>query len=63
MMEKLNRRVSDMTGLVFNCSCGRAYRVEINHMEVGCGVVNKLPFIMKDFQGKKVSVVADKNNL
>ena len=57
----LNRKVCDMTGYSYECSCGRRHSVDIRKIAIGKGVVNDLPEILSEFKDKKIIVVSDVN--
>ena len=51
--------VEEMTGLEYKCSCGRTHRVEIDDIKVGSGVIDELPNIIKDYEGRRIFIVED----
>lgn len=57
----LNKKVCDMTGYSYQCSCGRRHSVDIRKIAIGKGVVNSLPEILAEFKEKKIIVVSDCN--
>lgn len=57
----LNKKVCDMTGYSYECSCGRRHSVDIRKIAVGKGVLNSLPEILGEFKEKKIIVVSDCN--
>lgn len=61
MDEILNLKAKDMTGFSYDCSCGRRHSVDIKNIEIGKGVVNNVPEILKEYKDKKIILVSDKN--
>ncbi len=57
----LHTGIEEMAGKVFDCSCGKAHKVDIRKIRIGSGILNELPDILSDFTGKKVFLVADTN--
>lgn len=58
----LNLPCEDLAGLSFICpDCGNLHRVDINKILIGKGVINRLPEVIKEFEGKRIFTVADRN--
>lgn len=51
--------VFDLINRDIVCSCGRTHRCDISHLEIGAGVVNKLPELLAD--RSHILLVADQN--
>jgi glycerol-1-phosphate dehydrogenase [NAD(P)+] len=60
-MDLLNMEIENMAGINFHCSCGRDHSVEIHNIIIGSGVVNELSNVLKEFEGKNIFIVEDKN--
>lgn len=61
MDEILNANVNEIAGMSFDCSCGERHSVELDTIEIGKGVINKVPEIAAGFKKGKVLLVADSN--
>jgi len=61
MSEKniLNMEVAEMTGYSYDCSCGRRHSVDIQNIEVGKNVLNKIIDIFIPFKEKIILIVCD----
>ncbi|WP_446898982.1 iron-containing alcohol dehydrogenase [Clostridium sp. LBM24168] len=59
MKDLSNLGVEEMPGLNYKCSCVRTHRVEIQNIEVGSGVIDKILEIIKDYEGRRVFIVED----
>jgi glycerol-1-phosphate dehydrogenase [NAD(P)+] len=59
MSDLVKLSVEEMTGLDYNCSCGRTHKVEIDNIKVGNGVIDKLPDVINDYIGKRVFIIED----
>lgn len=61
--EILKMKVNDMPGYRYHCSCGREHGVDINRIEMGRGVIDKIPEIIHKFKDRTVLIVCDENTL
>ena len=51
--------IEEMTGLNYMCSCGKNHSVGIETIKVGSGVINTLPTVIKNYEGKQVFIIED----
>mgnify|MGYP003275815898 CR=1 FL=1 len=60
-MDILNRKVPDMAGIDFECTCGKRHSVGIKQILCGSGVKSGLADVVKTLGGKHVFMLADNN--
>lgn len=51
----------EMTGLSYDCSCGRTHSVDIDGIMLGSGVLDKVVKSVEGYRGKKLLLAADSN--
>ena len=61
MNEILNKSISEMAGLSFECSCGRRHTVGIKKIVIGSNVMEDIADTAREFAGKKIFFMADSN--
>lgn len=57
----LNMHTNEMPGYSYMCDCGKKHSVDINRIEIGKGILNVLPDVLKEFKNTTILVVCDNN--
>lgn len=61
-MEKiLGLNITEMTGMSFDCSCGRKHFVDINNIVIGEDIAYKIIDIASDYKSGRIFFIADNN--
>jgi glycerol-1-phosphate dehydrogenase [NAD(P)+] len=61
MEDLLSLSIERMAGLNYKCSCGKLHNVAIENIIVGKGVISSLSTVIKNYEGKRVFIIADSN--
>jgi glycerol-1-phosphate dehydrogenase [NAD(P)+] len=55
----INLKAEELIGMDFECACGKRQTVEINAVNIGENIIEKLPEFLKDFKNRKILIVED----
>ncbi len=61
MNEILDRQISEMVDMSFECSCGRTHSVEIKEIFIQKEIINRLIEVIAPYKAGKILLVADNN--
>ena len=53
--------INEMADFTYNCTCGRIHNVDIKHIRIGQDVIGMITDLLKDFLGRRIWLVADRN--
>ncbi len=59
MHEALKQPVNNLSGISFDCTCGRCHGVPIDHISIGPGIYTDILHLLSPYIGQKILLVAD----
>lgn len=59
MASILDRPISQWAGMEYSCACGKSHKVDIQAIQVGSGVIQELPGILRDLGASHIFLVTD----
>lgn len=61
MNDILNKTISELPGLEFDCSCGRKHNINIKNIVIGSDIIDSVANLCAYYGNKKIFLMADSN--